>query len=318
MKQKFETNEKKLVDKVNMIKKDSLVTKEELEELANKRNERKKILEEGLSERKLNLIKMWQQRSQKLPIYKHPVVNILEDEELDVMEDEQEKQEQKEKNEISKKTFQPPKVKINKELKRLREKKLLMSNKDSVTQTEIQNKKRFMKNLDFMANIIEAAKEENLEKNKLKNNKNIKTEKNNETKKKIRITKSLDPNDNKKKHNYLLHPKPEKPIDYLKEIFKGKKGNKLVKEKKDQGVGEIIADLNEESKTIKGRNQIMDTLDMIKSKTSAIEQKVTEKKDIMKVKGGYINNTNIGDEVGNLLIESIQTKLSLLNKLKGK
>ena len=57
---------------------------------------------------------------------------------------------------------------------------------------------------------------------------------------------------------------------------------------------------------------------MIKSKTSAIEQKVTEKKDIMKVKGGYINNTNIGDEVGNLLIESIQTKLSLLNKLKGK
>ena len=318
VKQKFETKEKKLVDKVNMIKKDSLVTKEELEELANKRNERKKILEEGLSERKLNLIKMWQQRSQKLPIYKHPVVNILEDEELDVMEDEQEKQEQKEKNEISKKTFQPPKVKINKELKRLREKKLLMSNKDSVTQTEIQNKKRFMKNLDFMANIIEAAKEENLEKNKLKNNKNIKTEKNNETKNKIRITKSLDSNENKKKHNYLLHPKPEKPIDYLKEIFKGKKGNKLVKEKKDQGVGEIIADLNEESKTIKGRNQIMDTLDMIRSKTSAIEQKVTEKKDIMKVKGGYINNTNIGDEVGNLLIESIQTKLSLLNKLKGK
>jgi hypothetical protein len=38
----------------------------------------------------------------------------------------------------------------------------------------------------------------------------------------------------------------------------------------------------------------------------------------MKVKGGYINNTNIGDEVGDLLIESIQTKLSLLNKLKGK
>ena len=318
VKKKFETNEKKLVDKVNMIKKDSLVTKEELEELANKRNERKKILEEGLSERKLNLIKMWQQRSQKLPIYKHPVVNILEDEELDVMEDEQEKQEQKEKNEISKKTFQPPKVKINKELKRLREKKLFMSNKDSVTQTEIQNKKRFMKNLDFMANIIEAAKEENLEKNKLKNNKNIKTEKNNETKNKIRITKSLDSNENKKKHNYLLHPKPEKPIDYLKEIFKGKKGNKLIKEKKEQGVGEIMADLNEESNTIKGRNQIMDTLDMIKSKTSAIEQKVTEKKDIMKVKGGYINNTNIGDEVGNLLIESIQTKLSLLNKLKGK
>jgi hypothetical protein len=33
----------------------------------------------------------------------------------------------------------------------------------------------------------------------------------------------------------------------------------------------------------------------------------------MKVKWGYIKNTNIGDEVGDLLIEFIQTKLSLLN-----
>ena len=97
-KQKFENNEKKLVDKVNLIKKESLVTKKELEELATKRNERKKILEEDLSERKLNLIKMWQHRSQNLPIYKHPLVNVLEDEHLDTIENEQKKQEQKEKN----------------------------------------------------------------------------------------------------------------------------------------------------------------------------------------------------------------------------
>ena len=316
VKQKYENNEKKLVDKVNLIKKDSLVTKQELEELANKRYERKKILEESLTERKLNLIKMWQHRSQKLPIYKHPIVNILEDENLDIMEDEQEKLEQKEKNEQIKKNYQPPKVKINLQLKKIREKKIFMSKKDSVTQTETENKKRFMKNLDFMANIIEAAKEENLEKNKSKNN-NIKTEKNINSKDRIKLTKSLDSNDNKKKHNYQLHPKPEKPIDYLKDIFKGKKMNKS-KDKKETGVGNILTELNTESTTIKGRNQIMDTLDMIKSKTSAIEQKVNEKKDIMKVKGGYINNTNIGDEVGDLLIESIQNKITLLNKLKGK
>ena len=316
VKQKYENNEKKLVDKVNLIKKDSLVTKQELEELANKRYERKKILEESLTERRLNLIKMWQHRSQKLPIYKHPIVNILEDENLDIMEDEQEKLEQKEKNEQIKKNYQPPKVKINLQLKKIREKKIFMSKKDSVTQTETENKKRFMKNLDFMANIIEAAKEENLEKNKSKNN-NIKTEKNINSKDRIKLTKSLDSNDNKKKHNYQLHPKPEKPIDYLKEIFKGKKMNKS-KDKKETGVGNILTELNTESTTIKGRNQIMDTLDMIKSKTSAIEQKVNEKKDIMKVKGGYINNTNIGDEVGDLLIESIQNKITLLNKLKGK
>ena len=285
-------------------------TKKELQELAERRNERKKILEEGLTERKLNLIKMWHYRSQKLPIYKHPLVNVLEDEKMDVFEEEQEKQEKKENNEKSKKNFQPPKVKIDLQLKQIREKRILMSHKDSVTETENKNKKRFLKNLDFMANIIEAAKEENLEKIKNNKSRNIKTENN-----KNKITKSLESSEIKKKFNYQLHPKPEKPIDYLKEIMKGKKGNQ--KEKKEQGVGEMLAELNEDNK-IKGRNQIIDTVDMIKSKTNAIDQKVSERKEYMKVKGGYINNTNIGDEVGNLLIESIQTKLSLLNKLKGK
>ena len=310
VKKRFENDEKKLVDKVNMVKKDSLVTKKELQELAERRNERKKILEEGLTERKLNLIKMWHYRSQKLPIYKHPLVNVLEDEKMDVFEEEQEKQEKKENNEKSKKNFQPPKVKIDLQLKQIREKRILMSHKDSVTETENNNKKRFLKNLDFMANIIEAAKEENLEKIKNNKSRNIKTENN-----KNKITKSLESSEIKKKFNYQLHPKPEKPIDYLKEIMKGKKGNQ--KEKKEQGVGEMLAELNEDNK-IKGRNQIIDTVDMIKSKTNAIDQKVSERKEYMKVKGGYINNTNIGDEVGNLLIESIQTKLSLLNKLKGK
>ena len=316
VRQRFENNEKKLVDKVNMIKKDSLVTKQELEELQNRRNERRKILEEGLTERKLNLIKMWKNRSENIPKYKHPLVDVLENEKLDIMEDEQEKQEQKENNKKNKLEYQPPKVKVDLQLKQIREKRILMSHKDSVTTTEANNKKRFMKNLEFMANIIEAAKEENLEKNKNKKTRNIKTEKEKDATEKIKLAKSLDTSEIKKRFNYQLHPKPEKPIDYLKEMMKGKKMNQK-KEKKDQGVGEMLAELKDDSK-INGRNQIIDAVDMIKSKTDAIDQKVTEKKEFMKVKGGYIKNTNIGDEVGDLLIESIQTKLSLLNKLKGK
>ena len=56
---------------------------------------------------------------------------------------------------------------------------------------------------------------------------------------------------------------------------------------------------------------------MVKSKTNAIDRKVFEKKEYLKSRGGYINNIKLGDEVGNLLIESIQNKLSLLNKLNG-
>ena len=108
----------------------------------------------------------------------------------------------------------------------------------------------------------------------------------------------------------IYYPDEAKEINFLPQKTQ-------TKEKKDQGVGNILTELNDDNK-IKGRNQITDAVDMIKSKTKSIDLKVMEKKEYMKVKGGYINNTNIGDEVGNLLIESIQTKLSLLNKLKGK
>ena len=37
----------------------------------------------------------------------------------------------------------------------------------------------------------------------------------------------------------------------------------------------------------------------------------------MKLNGGYLNNPQLGDEVGDLLIESIQTKLGIMNKLNG-
>ena len=43
-KENFENNEKKLIDKVNMQKKDPLVTQEEIKELSKKINEQKKIL----------------------------------------------------------------------------------------------------------------------------------------------------------------------------------------------------------------------------------------------------------------------------------
>ena len=310
-KENFENNEKKLIDKVNMIKKDSLVTKKELKELANKRKEQKKILEEGLNERKIKLIKMWRQRSQNLPVYKHPVVDMMEDEEYDLLEDEEDKKEQKEKNEKEKKNYQPPEVKIDFRLKEIREKRNLKTNKDSVIKTENNNKKRFLKNLNFIANIIEAAKEENLEKNKYKikmNNKNLKTENIVNRKKRNKVAKSFE------KHNYKLHPKPEKPIDYLKDIIKNT-DNKKNKKKVDVGVGDLEAELKDGGK--KGVNHIIETFDMVKSKTNAIDKKVIEKKEYLKAKGGYMNNTKLGDEVGNLIIESIQAKLSLLNKING-
>lgn len=314
LKEKYDKNEKKLIDKANMVKKDSLVTKKELKELADKREEQKKILEEGINDRKIKLLKMWKQRSQTLPVYKHPVVDMLEDEEYDLLEDEEDKKEKKEKNEREKKNYKPPPVKVDFKLKEIREGRYMKTKKDLVIKTEISNKNRLMKNLNFIANIIEAAKEEELEKekekekNKQKTKKNINLDNVGNKNKKNRVAKSIE----SKKHNYILHPKPEKPIDYLKEMIK-KNDSMKSKIKRDVGVGDIFTDF----KDVSGKNNInhiSEMLDMIKSKTNAIDQKVLEKKEFLKAKGGYLNNTKLGDEVGTLLIKSIQTKLSLLNK----
>ena len=309
---KFENNEKKLIDKANTMKKDSLVTKKELEELAQKREEKKRILEEGLNERKMKLLKMWKERSQTLPVYKHPIVDMLEDEEYDLLDEEEEKKDKKEKNEREKRNYQPPKVKINKKLKSIRENRNIKTNKESVSRTETNNKNRLINNLNFMANIIEAAKEEEKNKMRIKLNDDTEDKKTNFIINKYKLSKSIDIKENKIRHDYKLHPKPEKPIDYLKELIKKKK-SKENKNTVDIGVGNIFPELKDCSDT----NHIIETLDMVKSKTNAIDRKVFEKKEYLKSRGGYINNIKLGDEVGNLLIESIQNKLSLLNKLNG-
>ena len=67
----------------------------------------------------------------------------------------------------------------------------------------------------------------------------------------------------------------------------------------------------------KKEDNIIDTLSMVKAQTENIDNKVQQKKQILKLNGGYLNNPQLGDEVGDLLIESIQTKLNIMSKLSG-
>ena len=36
----------------------------------------------------------------------------------------------------------------------------------------------------------------------------------------------------------------------------------------------------------------------------------------MKIKGGYIKNIKIGDEIGNMIIQSIKSKMNVIEKLQ--
>ena len=298
LKVKFENNEKKLIEKVNMVKKEPLVSKEEITELANRIDQQKKILEEGLNERREKMIKMWKERSQTLPVYKHPLVDIIEDEDFDLLDNEEEKIKQKEINLKEKKNYKPPKVKINQKLKEIRENRNLKTTKEALMKTEINNKFKILNSMQI-----------NYNKSPKRNNHKRKSPNNNE---------------NEKLRKKILgppHPKPDKPIDYLKILIKENKNkNKIKKDTKDfsMGMGSILNNLSDERKNKKNDMIISEYVELSKSKNREIEKKVKEKKLFLKLNGGYLLNTQIGDEVGNLLIESIRSKLNILNKLNGK
>ena len=306
-KENFENNEKKLIDKVNMMKKDSLVTKKELKDLAKKIKQHKKLLLEDAEGKKKQLVKLWSYRSQTLPVYKHPLTTQLEEEQLLKIEKEEEEKKKKECYELEKRNYKPPKVVINPKLKLQREIRKDKTDKESVLRTELNNKKKLDK-LKFTP---------------ITSPKNIKIihelsqELNNNNYIDYNEVKNMIGKKNKKllKPIQILHPKPDKPIDYLTEIIMKKNRSKSSEKEKEKSADISINNIFEKNKE-KGGN-IIESLKMAKAQTEAIDNKVQQKKQILKLNGGYLNNPELGDEVGDLLIESIQTKLGIMNKLNG-
>ena len=125
-----------------MMKKDSLASQKELQELSKKIKEQKKLLSEDAEEKKKQLLKLWSYRSQALPSYKHPLKIKIEDELNQKLEKEEEEKKKKECNELEKRNYKPPKVIINQKLKFQREIRKDKIDKESVLRTELSNKKR--------------------------------------------------------------------------------------------------------------------------------------------------------------------------------
>ena len=309
LKEKFENNEKKLLDKVNLDKKDPLVTQQELKELSKKIKEQKKLLLEDAEDKKKQLIKLWSYRSQTLPTYKHPLTAKLEEELALKMQQNEEDKKKRECNDLEKRNYQPPKVVQNEKLKMQREIRKDKVDRESVIQTELNNKRRLDK-LKFTPIVspknLKIIQEEL---NQQINNESDFDLKSILQKKKKNILKPL----------RILHPKPDKPIDYLTQMILEKEKNKLNKEKSEENFDiKINLDNNKKLSRNEQRNEnIIDEISMVKAQTENIENKVQQKKQILKLNGGYLNNPKLGDEVGDLLIESIQNKLNIMSKLNG-
>ena len=108
----------------------------------------------------------------------------------------------------------------------------------------------------------------------------------------------------------ILHPKPDKPIDYLKEMKENR--NKSTDGEKKNAIK--FDDLFTDDK--KSEN-ILETLEIAKLRTDSLDRKVKRKKEMMNSNGGYLQNPYLASEIGDLLVESISAKLKLMNKLSG-
>ena len=57
--------------------------------------------------------------------------------------------------------------------------------------------------------------------------------------------------------------------------------------------------------------------DMIQKKIEVIEEQYQREKDLMKAKGGYLNNQDLGNDLNNKIINSIRGKLALLENMNS-
>ena len=301
-KDNFEKKEKKLIDKINMTKKDPLVTQEELKELAEKIEQQKQYLMENAEEKRKQMQKLWSYRSQTLPNYRHPLQVKIEEEQMKKQNDEENERKKKEANLLDKINYRPPNVKIDNNLKQIREKRINQNNREMVLETELNNKKRL--------NIFK------IDPKTIKNNKSLKDEKSailnhnnfidlNEIKKSFVQKKK-----NKLKPIRILHPKPIKPIDYLQEMRDKRNISPELEKQKTANFDDLFkGDMKNEN--------IFESLEVAKIRTNNIDKKVERKKEIMNTNGGYLKNPYLAGEIGDLLVESIQAKLKIMNKLNG-
>ena len=295
--EEYKINEQRLIDKVNMNKKE-FITKEDIKLMSNKIKEQKEILEKETKEKKKILHEMWINRSQILPSFKSQIGKICEEEDKEKYMNYEDKKKkiallEKEKIEFSKNNI--PKVSINNKLKIIRESRLNKEDKNSLNLTEKNNKKRI--NAFYISPPLKKIREMNVN----KNNEMLEDEE--------KIQKLLI----KKKKNILkpiqiLHPIPEKPINYLEEIKKKREteGKKIKKK-----IQINLFDSNTQTENI------LDQLDIIKGQTEHLDSEAKQKQEYLKLNGGYQQNPEMGDQLGDLLIESIYAKLNVISKLKG-
>ena len=297
----FQNEEKKLVEKENLRRKEKMkIDFNEINDFYKNINEHIEKTKTEQNERKKKLLSEWKERKSSLPNY---TLNLNQNK-GEIEEEHPEKE-----NEILTLREKKAKMKIfaydikNNKQPEINEK---LKNKRMLLIQSLENPKLAVKLSHKL--LFQKYKKFSDEANKENNNNNI-----NKTKKEIKLNNSLSPKRSKQKL-FPLHPKSKIRIDYLTEmIIKKEKKRSLSKDK------DLNEDFNKEkwNKEINDKSgNVIENIDFIKQQAKLIDNKVKQKEQYLKLTGGVENNPEVGNEMSELIIDSIGAKLSILNVYK--
>lgn len=309
------------VDKENnLVKKENIKRKAYMKHIdLNEFNEMRKNFEQQKSKRilesneKMKIIKeSWSERHKLIPLYSNPVSKLVADEENEMKQAEQDKiLRRKELKKIQKNYCVPKPLKVIKEkvVEEIHNKShrrpkphLAKSNSysDILRQKVIDKYKAEKSKKEKMLSEEDSYLDEPI----IIDNKGNKRKNSNISNSKHAGNKSVEKN----KFN-------KEVIDYLKER---RKINELNKEKK-RNEGELTkldySGTNDIKKLIKENGINDNMLKVAKCKLESIEEKKRQKDLLLKFSGGVANRPELGEEVCNLMIDSIQAKLSLIKEI---
>ena len=327
--QEYQQKEKTLVDQENLKRKEKMkLDFNEINEFEkNVINNMEKVQIEN-EERKKKLLLEWKERKGVLPTYISPKQELVQEELKNKMEEEENK---KEKNiELKKKRYEfgyeiknNQQPEINQKLKRQRTNliKSLENPKMAVREKLLFQRKKKAEELENKNN------SNNINKSKDKEN-NVNKSKN----KKVKINKSIIKLNNsvntyeRKKpatikfvYQYPFHPKPEGKIDYLNQMRIEKEKRKLITNtaSNDKDSRNKVNNLKWEKEFNSQNGTFIENVNFVKEKAKIMDNELKQNQKILNLYGGVKNNPKIANKISNLLIDSIEAKLSILNKFEN-
>ena len=310
----YEESEKKFWNQQKMERKSKLSGPEEITIVKRRIIESKFELEKRRIEKTNEMHQLWHSRSLIMPKYQSNILKKINEYEAKQADDEEKEKIKKvvlakEKERYGENVPLPP---ISEKLKGEREKRQITflnfegkdrvkCIKDEISSNKCKNKNCIVEEQIFKQNVQLQKYHQRISKSqeKKRNNKMVKSA----------SCQNIIKNNGKDIDIKSIGGKPLSPVKLkMKRPHEINYLEDLKKERKNDNKNYKI-DWN---KNIQNSNN-----DMVKKQIEAIEEKYKREKDLMKVKGGYLNNQEIGNELNNMIINTIRGKLAIIENLNS-